>query len=174
MTGVQTCAFPISGVCTRIVIPSKQITEVMKDNRIVNNFPLRLKAMPQENWQYALNPPTYLLVLPEDSVKTFFENARVNDNMTYFLSDAYNEQNRTYTFPNLTNLLKNQMEKAPDKDLPILVIPVNWTYTIDNSIYGDGQPITTAITNYLAPSGVKLRKDKEVLKIGITSCKYAQ
>ena len=114
------------------------------------------------------------MVLPEDSVKTFFENARVNDNMTYFLSDAYNEQNRTYTFPNLTNLLKNQMEKRPDIDLPILVIPVNWTYTIDNSIYGDGQPITTAITNYLAPSGVKLRKDKEVLKIGITSCKYAQ
>ncbi|WP_297909053.1 DUF4270 domain-containing protein [uncultured Parabacteroides sp.] len=162
-----------AGVCTRIVLPTKEITPIMKE-RIVNNLPLELKAMPQENWQYALNPPSYLLILPEDSIKSFFEGNQVNNNVTYFLSDAYNETTRTYTFPNLANLLKYQIEKDPDNDLALLVIPVDWTYTTNNSYYGSGEKITTAITNYLAPSGVKIRKDEEVMKIGITSCKYAR
>ena len=54
--------------------------------RIVNNLPLELKAMPQEDWQYALAPPPYLLILPEDSVKSFFEGSQIDNNVTSFLS----------------------------------------------------------------------------------------
>ena len=161
-----------AGVCTRIVLPTKEITPIMKE-RIVNNLPLELKAMPQEDWQYALAPPPYLLILPEDSVKSFFEGNQINNNVTSFLSEAYNETTRTCSFPNLANLLKYQIEKDPDKDMALLIIPVDWTYTQSNN-YGSVQTITTAITNYLAPSGVKIRKDEEVMKIGITSCKYAR
>ena len=161
-----------AGVCTRIVLPTKEITPIMKE-RIVNNLPLELKAMPQEDWQYALAPPPYLLILPEDSVKSFFEGSQIDNNVTSFLSKAYDATTRTYSFPNLANLLKYQMENNPDKDLSLLLIPVQRTTTTGNS-YGQSTVVTTAITNYLAPSGVKIRKDEEVMKIGITSCKYVR
>lgn len=161
-----------AGVCTRIVLPTQEITPIM-EKRIVNNLPLELKAMPQEDWQYALAPPPYLLILPEDSVKSFFEGSQIDNNVTSFLSKAYDATTRTYSFPNLANLLKYQMENNPDKDLSLLLIPVQRTTTTGNS-YGQSTVVTTAITNYLAPSGVKIRKDEEVMKIGITSCKYVR
>lgn len=161
-----------AGVCTRIVIPSKQITPIMKD-RIVNNLPLSLKAMPQENWKYALSPPSYMLILPEDSVKSFFEQGQIENNQTSFLSSAYNASTRTYTFGNIANILKNQMDKDPEKDLNLLIMPVYRATTSGNSYY-EQTVITTAISNFLAPSGVKIRKDEEVMKIGITSSKYAK
>lgn len=161
-----------AGVCTRIVLPTQEITPIM-EKRIVNNLPLELKAMPQEDWQYALAPPPYLLILPEDSVKSFFEGSQIDNNVTSFLSKAYDATTRTYSFPNLANLLKYQMENNPDKDLSVLLIPVQRTTTTGNS-YGQSTVVTTAITNYLAPSGVKIRKDEEVMKIGITSCKYVR
>ena len=120
-----------------------------------------------------LAPPPYLLILPEDSVKSFFEGSQIDNNVTSFLSKAYDATTRTYSFPNLANLLKYQMENNPDKDLSLLLIPVQRTTTTGNS-YGQSTVVTTAITNYLAPSGVKIRKDEEVMKIGITSCKYVR
>jgi hypothetical protein len=80
--------------------------------------------MPQENWKYALAPPTNLLLIPEDSVKTFFENRSIENNVTSFLSDDYDAASRQYNFKNISYILKNQIEKAPDKDLQLLVVPV--------------------------------------------------
>ena len=161
-----------AGVCIRLVLPTKEITPIMSE-RIVNNLPLELKAMPQENWQYALEPPSYLLAIPEDSVKNFFESEQIENGQTAFLSDAYNESTRTYSFPNMANLLKHQMENNPDEDMRLLIIPVERT-TTTNSSYWQQTTSTSAITNYMAPSGVKIRKDEEVMKISITSCKYAR
>lgn len=161
-----------AGVCMRLVLPTKEITQVMKE-RIVNNLPLELKAMPQENWQYALDPPSYLLLLPEDSVKSFFENAQIENGETAYLSNAYSSSTRTYTFPNLANLIKYQIDNAPDEDLRLLLLPVQRT-TKTTSGYYETTTVTTALTNYMAPAGVKIRKDEEVMKISITSCKYAK
>lgn len=158
-----------AGVCTKITIPITDIAPVMS-KRIVNNLPLKLKAMPQEDWKYALAPPPYLLILPEDSVKSFFEGAKVNNDVTSYISEQYDASTRSYTFPNLANLLKHLMEKAPEKDVNMLLMPVD--RTIMNSGYDQSR--TTSITNYLAPAGVKIRKDSEAMSIGITSCKYAK
>ena len=141
--------------------------EVIQLSRFKNTD---MSQLLQPNDSYALAPPPYLLILPEDSVKSFFEGSQIDNNVTSFLSKAYDATTRTYSFPNLANLLKYQMENNPDKDLSLLLIPVQRTTTTGNS-YGQSTVVTTAITNYLAPSGVKIRKDEEVMKIGITSCK---
>ena len=65
----------------QVTIPVSEMSTMMQE-RIVNDFPLSLKAMPQEEWQYALTAPSYLMILPEDSVQTFFENAQVENNKT--------------------------------------------------------------------------------------------
>ncbi|OAV76177.1 hypothetical protein Barb7_00164 [Bacteroidales bacterium Barb7] len=167
-----------AGVSTRIVIPASQIASAVK-GRILNNVPFEPSAMPQESYDYALTVPPYLLVLPEDSVKSFFENGSIEDNNTSYLF-AYNASTRTYLYSqgnsqgtsysvmNLSNLLKYQRENAPGKDLVLLAIPVSRQTTTDGyeNIY------TTSLSHYLYPSGVKLRKDAEKRNIVVTSSKY--
>jgi hypothetical protein len=64
---------------------------------------------------------------------------------------------------------------APDEDLRMLVVPVNRVYQEYNSssyYYSSGSTTyyTTAINPYLAPSGLKLRKDN--MQIVILSSRY--
>lgn len=158
-----------AGVTTRVVIPAKQIAPYI-DGRILNNMPLAFYAMPQENYEYALTMPETLLLLPEDSVKTFFENNQVENGNTSYLS-SYTASNRSYSFGNISNLLKVHIEKSPDKDLALMVIPVK-RKTETDSYYGT--TYTSAVSHYLFPSGLKLRKDEDVRKIGVTSSKYGK
>lgn len=154
-----------AGVCTKIVIPTSQIAPIVK-GRIINNMPISFKSMPQNDWKYALTPPKSLLLIPEDSVKTFFEENKVQDGVTSFVSSALSDQ--TYTFGNLSSLLKNQIENAPDEDLHLLVIPVN--HITESNYYG--YTYTLKIAHYLHPSGVTLRKDEDLTQLVVTSCYY--
>ena len=161
-----------AGVFTKLTIPAAEIIKIVK-GRIINNMPLTLKAMPQENWKYALAPPTNLLLIPEDSVKTFFENRSIENNVTSFLSSDYNVSSRQYSFSNISYILKNQIEKAPDKDLHLLVVPVERVKGSYGSYYGGSNSYyTISLNHYLSPSGVKLRKDAESMKIQVVSSKY--
>lgn len=160
-----------AGICTRIVIPTKAINAVIKD-RIINNVPLKLKALQQEDFTYALNPPENLLLVMEDSVKTFFEDGQIENNKTNYLSNPYNASSRTYEFPNLSSLIKNHAEKHADKDLVMLAIPVSRTVGKQQSGYYETTTYTTSITHYMAPAAVTIRKDSEAMKIPITSSRY--
>lgn len=158
-----------AGVCTRIVIPTKEMAPVLED-RILNNMPFTLYAMPQEDWKYAFEAAPTLLILPEDSVKSFFEGGQTENGSTSFLA-AYHPTNLSYSFSNISNLIKNQLEKDKDNDLNLLVIPVKRNTSTSGSNYN--QTVTTlSVGNYMTPSGVKFRKDEEVRDIVITSCKY--
>lgn len=152
-----------AGVYTRLVIPAKDILTNIGE-RIINNFPLVIKALPQSDWQYASAPPSNMLLLPEDSLKSFFENNKIYDNVTSFIatSSAY-----TYNFGNIARLLKTHKEKNPDQDLRLLVVPVDVpTQTVSYNT------VVTGVNNYQAPSGVTIRKDSEVMSIGVTTSKY--
>lgn len=160
-----------AGVFTKLTIPAAEIIKVV-NGRIINNMPLILKAMPQENWKYALAPPTNLLLVPEDSVRTFFENGQIENNITSFLSSDYSATTRQYSFSNISALLKDQIEKNPDKDLNLLVIPVQRVKGSYSSSYYSSTYYTISLNHYLAPSGVKLRKDAESMKLQVVSSKY--
>jgi hypothetical protein len=174
-----------AGIFTRLVIPAKEIKPVI-DGRIVNNLPLEIKYLPQEEWIYALAPPPYLLLLPEDSLGTFFENGNIENDVTAYISTdgnshsatylGYDATNRTYSFRNIANLLNYHISQSPDEDLRLVVVPVNRTYqqSSSSSYYSSGSTTyyTTALSHYLAPSGVKLRKDKDNMRIAVLSSKY--
>lgn len=157
-----------AGVCTRLVLPATDISKAV-EGRTINDMPFTMKALPQEEWQYALTPPPYLLLLPEDSVKTFFENGQIENNQTSFLSNEYMPNTRTYSFTNIANILKNQLENAPGKDLTLVAIPVNRQKQKNNYT---GEFYTVSLSNYLVPAGVKLKKDPESMKVKVTSSKF--
>ncbi|MDF9830761.1 DUF4270 domain-containing protein [Parabacteroides sp. PF5-6] len=158
-----------AGVCTKLVIPAREIAPFI-DGRILNNMPLALYPMPQDEYEYALTMPETLLILPEDSVKSFFENSRVEDGITSFVA-SYSSASRAYSFGNLSNVLTNHIENSPEKDLSLLVIPVKQKQE-SNSYYGT--VYTTSLSHYLFPYGMKLRKDDAVMKVGVTSSKYGK
>jgi hypothetical protein len=157
-----------AGVFTRLTIPLKTISERIKE-RSINNAYFALNAMPQEDWTYALTPPTYLLLLPEDSLANFFREGKVDNSVTSFASGAITSL--TYSFGNIGNLLKYQMINNPDlEELNLLVIPVERAFVTDYNGYSTG--VSSYINNYLRPSGVRLRKDPAVMQFQIISSKY--
>jgi hypothetical protein len=177
-----------SGVCTKLVIPTTEISKkVDVQDRFINGFTLNLKYLPADEWDYAYRPPLYLLLLPEDSVTTFFENASVENYETSFISydgtytssysvnTGYSSGTRTYSFGNISSLLKEHIENSPDKDLSLLVLPVyRESSDIGSSGYSSSASyyVTTGITHLLTLSGVKIRKDEELMKIVVLSSKY--
>lgn len=158
-----------AGVCTKVVFPMKEIIPKVK-GRYLNNFPFVLKAYPQEDWKYAFQPAPKLLLIPEDSVKTFFENGQVNDDYSTFVA-SYSSYAQQYAFGNISKLIQFQMETNPDEDLNVWIIPIQYIAT--NNQY-TGQPIPTVVGNYMTPSGVKLRKDEESRTVVVTSSEYGQ
>ncbi|MDR1674930.1 MAG: DUF4270 domain-containing protein [Tannerella sp.] len=174
-----------AGIFTRLVIPAQEIREVVQ-GRMINNLPLTLKYLPQEDWLYALAPPSHLLLLPEDSLASFFENGNIENNIISYIStsdavsspnasgEGYNPTSRTYSFNNIANLLNYHLVVSPDEELRMLAVPVSRVYQTysSGSYYSSGSTTyyTTAIHPYLAPSGLKLRKDN--MQIVILSSQF--
>lgn len=165
-----------SGVCTKVVVPAKTIKEKI-GTRILNDFHFKLKAMPQEKWLYAFEAPSSVLLMPQDSMKNFFEQNKMNDDETVFKGD-YDSSDRTYDFGNISNVLQTHLINNPDKDLELLVVPVYCATTqtsTSNGYYWSTSTTTTitSMSNYLSPSGVKLKKDKDARQIVIVTSEYS-
>ncbi len=54
-----------------------------------------------------LNPPSYMMLMPRDSVKTFFEEEQTERSraLTTYLSSKYSVDNKLYKFNNIANLI---------------------------------------------------------------------
>jgi hypothetical protein len=160
-----------AGVFTRLSLPVKEILAKAKGKRI-NGFNLTLSAMPQEDWKYTLKPATYLLLLPEDSLTNFFKEGKMYNSVTSFTnaSSPYSASTLAYSFGNISALLTHLAENDPDKEeLNMVVIPVEVTLQATDAY---GSTVATAIDNYLRPSGVRLRKDAESLRIQLVTSTY--
>ena len=159
-----------AGVYTQLTIPAQDIAPIIK-GRIVSNFALSLKALPQEDWKYAFEAPANLLILPKDSVDSFFKSNSVENSITSFRA-PYTASTRTYTFGNIAKLLKAHIENSPDEDLVLSVIPVERRVGKTTNYYGQTSDYTVAIENYLKPSGVKLRIDKDAMEVRVVTIEY--
>ena len=174
-----------AGVCTKLVIPTTDISNALDvSERYINGFSLSLKYLPSDEWNYSYSPPSHLLLLPQDSVKSFFEKGTIEDGAASFISFGYdvststpvtsslatdlghNPYTRTYTFGNISSLLKTHMLNSPDKDLSLLVIPVTRSTTYSNGYY------TIGISNSFNLSGVKIRTDEDLMKVVVLSSKF--
>lgn len=160
-----------AGVCTKLEIPVADIKETI-EGRIINNLPFKMTALAQEDWEYALGIPKNLLLLPEDSVKNFFESGNIQDNKTSYIG-AYTAAGRTYDFGNISRVLEEHLKNNPDENLRLLVIPVEHTTQTSNSYY-DQTNVTISVNHYMTPSGVKLKKDPESMKFLLTTSKYRE
>ena len=167
-----------AGVYTELTIPIKEIVKGIGTKKF-SSVKLTLKAYLKSEWEYALQFPgstasivplsdntssysSKLLLIEPDSVTAFFEMKKVADSKTAYTTQ-FNSSNYTYEFSNIANIVQNAIEKAPDKDLKLWLIPVltSWYYNSSQ------QPTDYLTTHYLYPSGVTLKRGGDNLKVRV-------
>jgi len=173
-----------AGVFTELTIPIKEIVKGIGKKKF-SSVTLSLNAFPQDEWDYSLPFPgmpttvsttsgsgvqSKLLLIEPDSVKTFFEQNQVANGQTSFTTQ-FSSSTYSYDFKNIANVVQNAIEKAPDKDLVLWVIPVQTTWYTDQT-YGSGT-YDFLTSNYLYPSGVTLKKGGDNLKIRVIATDLA-
>ncbi|PVZ11669.1 DUF4270 domain-containing protein [Porphyromonas loveana] len=180
------CVKSPAGVMTQLTISKEQFTDAYTST-LSSNLAWQIgeaqfnvtAEKPAEG--LVLSPPPYLLLLPQDSVKSFFEEEQteLSQPKTAFLSSTYNISSREYKFSNISRLLmehiKNNTEKDANgkpyisKDLVLVLLPVK------RQLGGSGSTAyTIRLNNFLFPAGVKLKlgtKDKTA-RIGVYSMTY--
>lgn len=160
-----------AGVNTKITLPlsDPDIHDKLK-SQALNLANLTVYAMPDalENPMVKLSPPTYLLLVNQDSLAGFFEKRKLVDNITSFLSDQFDATTYSYKFNNISTMINyyNQESKGEPFDLTYYLIPVDATFTTtQSSYYSSGSQVLTAIHNQMWPTAAVLDKREGNLKL---------
>ena len=105
----------------------------------------------------ALSPSSSVLLLPVDSLNSFFKQNVLMDNKVSFLGSLVAN---TYTFDNIANVI-NVMRKA-DKTNPnwnkLVIVPVTLTTTTRQTQSGSNETVITKITHNMSLTSTKLLK----------------
>jgi len=173
-----------AGVCTELTIPIREIVQGIGKKQF-SSVSLSLQAYPQDDRPYPLQFPgtssslvpslsnsstgysAKMLLIEPDSVINFFEMKKVADGKTSFTT-IFNASTYTYDFNNISNVVQNAINKAPDKDLKLWLIPVLTTWVQQTGAYGSyGGNIDYMTSYYLYPSGVTLKKGDGNMKVRV-------
>ena len=172
-----------AGVYTELTIPIKEIAKGIGKKQF-SSVALSLQAYPANDWTYSLQFPgtssslvpslsdnttgysAKLLLIEPDSVANFFEMKKVADGQTSFTT-TFNPSTYTYDFANISNVVQNAINKAPDKDLKLWLIPVLTTWVQQTDYSGVSANIDYLTSQYLYPSGVTLKKGGDNLKVRV-------
>lgn len=152
-----------AGVYTEMELPLQEMYKTL-EGRIINEASLKVKVTNKEDYKYALDPPSYLLLIEQDSIKTFFEDQKLPDNKTSYLA-ALNKKELTYNFGNIATLLQEKIKEEPKADLNYVLVPVS-------ASINQTQGTILSVKHYFYPSGVKIRKDKDYMQLKVISSKF--
>lgn len=175
-----------SGVQTAITLSKEQMQRLLanrKETSIGSKFTLadtQLRLSVDNPSEVLLNPPTYMLLMPADSVANYFKqkNTERTAAATSYLSTAYSTTSAYYNFYNISRMLTEHLKQHATysngrwtvaKDLDLRVIPVERIVAKTNTSYGTTSEVTSAINEYLFPSFVRLKKDEASLRIGVVT-----
>ena len=126
--------------------------------------------------EYAYDTPYTLMLIPVDSVKTFFEKKKVSDSRSSYLT-TYSSSVNGYTFGNISTLVTTMYRnykagKASENWNKVVLIPVELSTSSTGS--------TTAITKVshsMALEGTRLRKgtlDNAAIKASVIYSRYKE
>ena len=169
-----------AGVFTELTIPIREIVKGIGKKKF-SSVKLSLKAYPRSNHDHEMIFPGWptstgyydtggfkakLLLIEPDSVINFFEMKSVANNKTSYTTQ-FNTTTYTYDFNNISNVVQNAIDKAPERDLKLWLIPVLTTWYSQNVSYGSSVDVDYITSHYLYPSGVTLKKGGDNLKVRV-------
>ena len=158
-----------AGIFTEMTIPVDDILNGHEKDSI-NTAKIVLSRINDNNYsKYALPVPTELLMIPADSLYSFFEQSRVTNNRTSYLATYKKDQN-TYTFSNISGLLSYMKARRGQPNWnKVILVPVTKT---TNTSSGE----VTKIAHDMALTSTRLvggtENPREPVKISVIYSKF--
>ena len=105
----NTCTYLKSpaGIYTEVTLPIEDIKK-NHENDTISSAKIVFKRLNSAD-QGEFSTPTYVLMVPKDSMFTFFEQRNLPDNVTSYMA-SYDSSYNTYTFNNISSLVNNLWE----------------------------------------------------------------
>lgn len=186
-TGKGTYIQSPAGLYTELTIPVDSIVdgrngEHYNDSLSLAQLIIRCKGTKAS--EYSLPTPQQLLLVRKDSLQSFFENGKLPDSETSFLSTAATSSKNYYAFSNISTLvtyLKNVRDNACftaderktatleerrakyaewEAENPewnkLALVPVDAVYTTSTSVYGSSSSVLRSLKPQLGLSAVQL------------------
>ena len=159
-----------AGVFTEITIPTSQIATLLQAEpgyiKELNAAPLTVVGEPNEDNAYLLKAPSDLILLPRDSVETFFakEYTEINTRLTAYVSTTTISGSATYSFGNIAPLLTEHLKAKPGEDLRVVLIPVERTVSQSGIQSSTGATVSSSISNQILPAAVKFDAGSDLNK----------
>ena len=171
------------GLATELTLTKEDLNRVVrsgwspKTKRLFNEAKLTLPVDIPADGRTVLQPPKYLLLLPADSVKNFFETGQshLTQPDVAFLSSEYSILSREYNFSNISKLITQHIENHKSETsssieikqpLRLLLVPVS----LEGGKSGSSSSDVTGVAHYLFPSGVRIKLDNGKIPFG--DCPY--
>lgn len=135
-----------AGIFTELTLPVENITEG-HENDTINTAKITLKRINNNiHSKYSLSVPSTLLMIPKDSLYSFFENEDIIDYKKSFLA-TYSSTYNNYTFSNISGMITymadtkkkglegnpNWVNENPDWN-KVVIIPVTTTTNASSQI----------------------------------------
>lgn len=157
-----------AGVNTEIKFPVSEIHDKLQ-SKALNLVNFTVFALPDiaDNKLIKISPPDYLLLVNKDSLDGFFENRKLSDNVTSFLSEKFDATSYSYKFNNISSMLNhyNQANDGEPYDLVYYLIPVDATFSTVQQSYYSTQQVLTKIQNLMWPTATMLDKREGSLQL---------
>ncbi|EGJ71240.1 hypothetical protein Bcop_1033 [Bacteroides coprosuis DSM 18011] len=173
-----------AGIFTQVTLP---IDDIINDSEVQNDTIHSVKLIfdsynNDDTSEFPMGKPNKLLMIPSSEKLSFFEENKINDNITSYIASLNNKGQ--YVFPNVSKLITslstnkekaleeakkeagtnwNQQEwenkwKEENKDWnKMVLIPVTLDTTIEQDYYGNKIPVVINIRHDLKPEYVRLK-----------------
>ena len=134
----QSCTYLKSpaGIFTEVTLP---VEEILKghENDTLNTASITFPRInnTETNNQYTFDTPSYVLMIPKDSINFFFENGDVVNNRNSFYASYSSGTTNGYTFSNISNLI-TAMSKKKGSSVnwnKAVLIPITVSTVVENN-----------------------------------------
>ena len=125
-----------AGIFTEVTLPVEEILrghETDTLNTASVTFP-RINNTETDN-QYTFDTPSYVLMIPKDSIDSFFENGDVVNNRNSFYASYSSSTTNGYTFSNISNLITAMSKKKGSSENwnKAVLIPITVSTVVENN-----------------------------------------
>ncbi len=145
-----------AGIFTEVTLPVDEILEGHeKDTLNTASVVFYRQNNEVSHDEYTFDTPQYILMLPKDSLYSFFENGDIMDNRTSFYT-SYNSSNKNaYTFSNISNLITAMYKNKGKSDNwnKAVLVPISLTTVTESS-----STVISKVTHNMALTSTKLVK----------------
>ena len=125
-----------AGIFTEVTLPVEEILRGHENDTLNTasvTFP-RINNTETDN-QYTFDTPSYVLMIPKDSIDSFFENGDVVNNRNSFYASYSSSTTNGYTFSNISNLITAMSKKKGSSENwnKAVLIPITVSTVVENN-----------------------------------------